>query len=205
MITTRRNILNYYIKPYINILLFGSTLIFFVFNIVTKGLEFNSFQDFKILFYFFVLVFLCYYSILSNKQNIMSHFVFLNWLRLLSIERIDELFIRQQKILITYLSDSKNFYANYFVHLTFGLGSQIIYLYWFNKFANLRFNYEDFQSAKTKLWTSSPWEWFILKFIPVTFVRHPGVVEGSRVLMVKKSRTSPFHYQKQYARLGIKY
>jgi hypothetical protein len=32
----------------------------------------------------------------------MSHFVFLNWLRLLSIERIDELFIRQQKILITY-------------------------------------------------------------------------------------------------------
>jgi DMSO/TMAO reductase YedYZ heme-binding membrane subunit len=101
MITTRRNILNYYIKPYINILLFGSTLIFFVFNIVTKGLEFNSFQDFKILFYFFVLVFLCYYSILSNKQNIMSHFVFLNWLRLLSIERIDELFIRQQKILIT--------------------------------------------------------------------------------------------------------
>ena len=37
----------------------------------------------------------------SNKQNIMSHFVFLNWLRLLSIERIDELFIRQQKILIT--------------------------------------------------------------------------------------------------------
>jgi hypothetical protein len=40
-------------------------------------------------------------NILSNKQNIMSHFVFLNWLRLLSIERIDELFIRQQKILIT--------------------------------------------------------------------------------------------------------
>jgi hypothetical protein len=38
---------------------------------------------------------------ISNKQNIMSHFVFLNWLRLLSIERIDELFIRQQKILIT--------------------------------------------------------------------------------------------------------
>jgi hypothetical protein len=34
----------------------------------------------------------------------MSHFVFLNWLRLLSIERIDELFIRQQKILITYLN-----------------------------------------------------------------------------------------------------
>lgn len=70
MITTRRNILNYYIKPYINILLFGSTLIFFVFNIVTKGLEFNSFQDFKILFYFFVLVFLCYYSILSLFQII---------------------------------------------------------------------------------------------------------------------------------------
>jgi hypothetical protein len=33
----------------------------------------------------------------------MSHFFFLNWLRLLSIERIDELFIRQQKILITYV------------------------------------------------------------------------------------------------------
>jgi hypothetical protein len=99
----------------------------------------------------------------------------------------------------------KTLTANYFVYSTFGQRSQIIYLYWFNKFANLRFNYEDFQSAKTKLWTSSPWEWFILKFIPVTFVRHPGVVEGSRVLMVKKSRTSPFYYQKQYARLGIKY
>jgi len=70
MITTRRNILNYYIKPYINIAFFGSILIFGVFNIATKGLELNSFQDFKILFLLFVLAFLCYYFILSLFQII---------------------------------------------------------------------------------------------------------------------------------------
>ncbi len=70
MITTRRNIINYYIKPYLNIAFFGSILIFGIFTIATKGLELNSFQDFKILFYFFILVFLCYYSILSLFQII---------------------------------------------------------------------------------------------------------------------------------------
>lgn len=68
MISTRKNFLNYYIKPYISIVLFGSALIFFIFNILTNGLEFNSFQDFKILFYFFILVFLCYYYMLSLFQ-----------------------------------------------------------------------------------------------------------------------------------------
>lgn len=70
MITTRRNLLNYYIKPYFNILMFGSILIFGVFGLVTKRLEFNSFQDFKLLFLLFVMVFLCYYSILSLFQII---------------------------------------------------------------------------------------------------------------------------------------
>ena len=70
MITTRRNFLNYYFKPYFNILMFGSILIFGVFNIVTKGLELNSFQDFKLLFLLFVMVFLCYYFILSLFQII---------------------------------------------------------------------------------------------------------------------------------------
>jgi hypothetical protein len=70
MITTRRNIINYYFKPYINIAFFGSILIFGIFTIATKGLELNSFQDFKLLFLLFVLVFLCYYSILSLFQII---------------------------------------------------------------------------------------------------------------------------------------
>ena len=70
MITTRRNILNYYVKPYINIAFFCSILIFGVFNIATKGLELISFQDFKLLFLLIVLVFLCYYSVLSLFQII---------------------------------------------------------------------------------------------------------------------------------------
>lgn len=70
MITTRRNILNYYIKPYLNIAFFGSILIFGFFTIATKGLELNSFQDFKLLFLMFVLTFLCYYSLLSLFQII---------------------------------------------------------------------------------------------------------------------------------------
>lgn len=70
MITTRRNIINYYFKPYINIAFFGSILIFGIFTIATKGLELNSFQDFKLLFLLFVLVFLCYYSVLSLFQII---------------------------------------------------------------------------------------------------------------------------------------
>jgi hypothetical protein len=70
MVTTRRNIINYYIKPYINIAFFGSILIFYIFNIATKGVEFNSFKDIQFLFYFLVLVLLCYYSILSLFQII---------------------------------------------------------------------------------------------------------------------------------------
>jgi hypothetical protein len=70
MITIRRNIINYYIKPYISIAFFGSILVFALFTIVTKGLGLNSFQDFKLLFLLCVIVFLFYYSILSLFQII---------------------------------------------------------------------------------------------------------------------------------------
>lgn len=70
MITTRKNIINYYVKPYISIAFFGSILIYGVFTIATKGLGLNSFQDFKLIFSLFVLVFLCYYSMLSLFQII---------------------------------------------------------------------------------------------------------------------------------------
>jgi hypothetical protein len=68
MITTRRNIINYYIKPYINIAFFSSILIFYIFIIATKGVEFNSFKDIQVLFYFLVLVLLLNTKSVSNNK-----------------------------------------------------------------------------------------------------------------------------------------
>jgi hypothetical protein len=70
MITTRRNIINYYIKPNFNIVMMGSVLIFIFYIDLTEGIEINSLKDIKIVFLIIAVLSFFYYSIISLFQII---------------------------------------------------------------------------------------------------------------------------------------